>query len=86
MGLKYSERFRQAITALTEEERTQVRESLKLFLFNPRHPSLQLRKLGSHKDLWYMRATQDLRVTLQKDQNIGTLRVVGHHDEALKKP
>ncbi len=86
MELKYSERFRQAILVLTVEERTQVREALKLFLFNPRHPSLQLRKLGGHRGLWYMRASQDLRITIQKDKNIWTLRVVGHHDEALKKP
>lgn len=86
MNLRYADRFRGAFLALTDTERTQIRQALKLFMSNPRHPSLRLRKLSGRRNIWYMRAGRDLRITLQKDGDIWTLRVVGHHDKALGQP
>lgn len=66
MELRYTERFRKAFRSLSEAERQQVRKALKLFLANPRHPSLRLARLTGYPDIWYIRASRDLRITLQR--------------------
>lgn len=83
--LYYSERFSKSFLALTQAEQTQVRSALKLFLTDPRHPSLRVRKLNG-QSIWYLRASRELRITLQPSECDWILRNVGHHDPVLRNP
>ncbi len=66
------------IQALTEKQ-------LALLLENPRHPSLQLRKMKGYKDLWEGRITIHYRFTFKIVGETCLLRRIGTH-EIYKNP
>lgn len=86
LEVSYTERFRQAFGQLGDAEQARVVQALELFMSNPRHPSLRLRKLTGQQNIWYMRASRDLRITLENHGDTWLLRVVGPHDKALRQP
>ena len=58
---------------------------LKLFLENPRHPSLRVKKMEDPRDLWEGRITRGYRFTFQIRGDLCTLRRIGAHD-VLRNP
>lgn len=63
-----------------------VEKQLKLFLSNPRHPSLGIKKIQGSKNIWEGRITKDIRFTFQIDRDTYILRRIGRHNEVLRKP
>jgi mRNA interferase RelE/StbE len=55
-------------------------EQLAFFIGNPRHPSLQVKKIKGHRDIWEGRITESYRLTFQIVGDVYLLRRVGTHD------
>jgi len=66
------------IQALAEKQ-------LALLLENPRHPSLQVKKMKGYKELWEGRITINYRFTFKIVGETYLLRRIGTH-EIYKKP
>ena len=60
-------------------------KQLALFLADPRHPSLQIKKMQDPRNIWEGRITRDYRFTFQVDGEMYILRRLGTHD-ILRKP
>lgn len=60
-------------------------KQLTLFLADPRHPSLQIKKMQDPRNIWEGRITRGYRFTFQVEGNVYILRRLGMHD-ILKKP
>jgi mRNA-degrading endonuclease YafQ of YafQ-DinJ toxin-antitoxin module len=56
-----------------------------LFLENPKHPSLHIKKMKGHPEIWEGRITRDYRFTFKVVENTYFLRRIGTHD-ILKTP
>ena len=80
------ERFRRSYQHLPREIRRKVDKQLRLLADNPRHPSLQVKHIKGTKGLWEARADLHYRLTFEMTADTIYLRVVGHHDEVLKRP
>jgi mRNA interferase RelE/StbE len=78
MQIERTTRFVRSYSRLTPEERQQVDTRLALLAENPQHPSLQARKWSG--DIWYGRASRDLRFFYEVKSDICSLLDVGHHD------
>jgi mRNA-degrading endonuclease RelE of RelBE toxin-antitoxin system len=81
MRLQYTEPFLEDYDALPPKIQQRVEKQLRLLLSNPRHPSLQTRKLQKdpHGKTWYSRVTNDYRFTFEIQGDIYVLRRVGQH-------
>ena len=62
-----------------------VHKKLALLLSNPRHPSLNIKKMQDPRDIWEARISDSYRFTFQIKGDVYILRKVGAHD-ILKKP
>jgi mRNA-degrading endonuclease RelE of RelBE toxin-antitoxin system len=47
---------------------------------NPRHPSLNVKKMQDPRNIWEARVTKGYRLTLQMDGDVCILRRLGTHD------
>ena len=56
-----------------------------LLMENPRHPSLRIKIIKGHPNIWEGRVTKDYRFTLQISVETYLLRRIGTHD-ILKTP
>jgi hypothetical protein len=70
---------------LPEEVKTLARRKLALFVENPRHPSLHIKKMHDPRDIWEGRITKSYRFTFQIKGEFYILRRIGTHD-ILKTP
>lgn len=70
---------------LTRHIQTLAEKQLALFLENPRHPSLHVRKMQGREDLWEGRITIHYRFTFKIVGDTYHLRRIGTH-EIYKKP
>jgi mRNA-degrading endonuclease RelE of RelBE toxin-antitoxin system len=86
MFLERTERFKRAYKKLDEAKRGRVQKALQLLAENPRHPSLQVKRMQGTNGIWEARASLSLRITLEMDSETILLRNVGEHDETLKRP
>jgi len=87
MGVAIADSFYKSLAKLTREEQDRVRETVFLFLQNPRHPSLKMHKLEKlkTKGFWSLYVNMDLRIILYEHPQVGfILAYVGHHDEAYR--
>ena len=85
MIIRLTPRFERSFTRLTKSEMESVRKALALLTDNPRHPSLQVKKMQG-KNVWEARASSRLRLTFDVVGNIFYMRHVGKHDKVLKNP
>ena len=58
---KTTKRFREALAELPKEIQRQARQSYKLFKQDPRHPSLQFKKVHATKPVYSARISLDYR-------------------------
>ena len=86
MRIRYTPHFKRAFAKLSREEKAIAVQKLELFAGNPRHPSLQSKKIKGSNDVWESRVNRDIRFTWQYCEDGVRLRVTGHHDEALTAP
>jgi len=87
MKIRRLARFKKSYQRLSAKIQKKVDRGLTLLFSNPRHPSLQVRKLESHSSIWYIRVDLNHRLTFEFDEE-GTLilRNVGSHDPTLTRP
>ena len=69
---------------LSRDAQLLVDKAILLLETNPRHPSLQIKKMKGTKHVWEGRASISHRFTFEWEGNVITLRRVGPHD-ILKK-
>jgi mRNA interferase RelE/StbE len=81
MKLEFTDSFNEDYDALPDEMKKRTDKALRLFVANPRHPSLQAAKMEGCKNVWEARVTNDYRFTYSmKKGGICVLRRVGPHD------
>ncbi len=85
-----SERFKQAFRSLPKEIQKKAGRTLRLMTEDLSYPSLGVKKVQGHKDIWEARVDIKYRLTFQYEQADGEtlciLRNVDNHDECLKNP
>ena len=79
-------RFERAFAKLTAEQAQRVNEAISRFAHDPSHPSLRVKRMQGTEHLWEARASQDLRITFERDGDRVVFRNVGHHDVTLRSP
>ena len=82
-----SESFRRWYAKLPVIDQKKVKKTLRLLAENYRHPSLQSKPVEGAPGIFEARVDQDYRLTYERlSGDIIRIRVVGKHDEVLKKP
>ena len=85
MQLLRTERFKKDFQRLPTEIQDRSRKAFERFVANPRHPSLQVKKMDGAPDIWELRVSDNYRVTLQRFQGGVLLRRIGTHN-ILRQP
>ena len=85
MQLLRTERFRKDFRHLPRDIQGKLPRVLERFLANPRHPSLQVKKMEGVRDIWELRVSDNYRVTFQFVQEGVLLRRIGTHN-VLRRP
>ena len=85
MILARTRRFKKEFEALPSPIQVRARKQFALFLTNPRHPSLQIKKMRGHQNLWEGRITQNYRFTFRVEGETFFLLRIGTHD-LLRQP
>ena len=85
--IKFTRRFLKSFARLPAAVQEKIKKQIALLAENPRHPSLQTKPIQGVQGIYEARVDSDFRMTYQRDaDDTLVLRVVGKHDEALKKP
>ncbi len=79
-GYEFSSRFRKDYRALSKEIQDIFETKLLLFLDNPRHPSLRVKRLVGTADRWEGSVTMNYRFTFQFAEGKVFFRRIGAHD------
>lgn len=79
MESKTTRRFRDALAALPRNVQRRANEAYKLFQENPRHPSLQFKKVHSTLPAYSVRITDDYRTVGLLDEGVIVWFWIGSH-------
>jgi len=79
-GYEFSSRFRKDYRALPKEIQDIFETKLPLFLDNPSHPSLQVKRLVGTADRWEGSVTINYRLTFQLAEGKALFRWIDAHD------
>lgn len=80
MKLQLTERFAGDYDRLPQHLQLRVDKALELLLDNPRHPSLPIKKIKGHENLWEGRVTLHYRLIFSIEGDTYLLLRVGTHD------
>ena len=80
------ERFRKSYQHLPSSLQRKVDKQLRFLVENLRHPSLQVKPIKGARGLWEARVDLHYRMTFEMIGDAISLRVVGNHDDVLKRP
>jgi len=80
MKLQPTERFAQDYEELPQHVQRRVDKTLELLLADPRHPSLQIKKIKGHENRWEGRVALHYRVIFMIESDAYVLLRVGTHD------
>jgi mRNA-degrading endonuclease RelE of RelBE toxin-antitoxin system len=80
MKLRPTERFAKDYERLPEQLQRRVDKALGLLLANPRHPSLQIKKLKGSESRWEGRVSRQYRLIFTIAEDTYVLLRVGTHD------
>ncbi|MCB0200973.1 MAG: hypothetical protein H6649_14570 [Caldilineae bacterium] len=86
MRLIRTERFKRAYRKLENQEQERVKQALVRLLADRTYPALRVKRVQGTAKIWELRASRDIRVTFEIEDNTIILRNVGHHDPTLKNP
>jgi len=81
-----TERFKRAYRKLEKQEQERVKQALIQLLADRAHPGLRVKRVQETAKVWELRASRDIRVTFEIEENTIILRNVGHHDLTLRNP
>jgi mRNA interferase RelE/StbE len=85
--LTRTERFKKSVLELDEKTREKLKKQLGHLMADPRHPSLQIKKIKGTRTIFEARVNDFYRFTFEYGENNEIiLRVVGPHNSAVKKP
>ncbi len=85
MKTLHTKAFQRDFQDLPREIQSQAEKQLALFVENPRHPSLRIKKMEGFRNIWEGRITRSYRFTFQLEDDTVILRRIGTHD-TLKHP
>ncbi len=81
LQITYTSRFQKHYKTLSQKEKTQFRTNLELFVENPLHPSLRVKRLQGTDDLFEFSVNMDIRVIwYYEGEALVALVDIGHHD------
>jgi len=86
MKIKAYRRFLKAYRHLPEDVQKKVDKQITLLSKDYKYPSLHSKKIKGREGIWEARVDIHHRLTFEIIDNTIFLRVVGNHDEALRKP
>lgn len=90
MRFRRTKRFKNAFRTLPVPIQEKAIKALRLLAENPRHPSLQVKKIQGTENIWEARVDRKYRFTFQleneNDQTAVVLRNIDNHDDCLKNP
>ena len=81
-----TERFKRAYKKLTPQEQERAKRAILLLGENPRHPSLQVKKMQGTDGICEARYSRGGRITFGMDGGAVMLRNIGEHDATLNRP
>ena len=81
LQITYSDRFQKHYKKLSQEEKNLFRRKLSIFVENPLHPSLRVKRLLGTDELFEFSVNMDIRVIwFYEGETIVALIDIGHHD------
>lgn len=86
MAIVITDRFRKAYHRLPQPVQQRVKKALRQLDENPRHPSLQVKKIGGTADIYEVRVDRRYRMSFQFEDKDRIMRNVDDHDDCLKNP
>jgi mRNA-degrading endonuclease RelE of RelBE toxin-antitoxin system len=86
MKIKAYESFRQAYLKLPSAIQKKADRQLSVLAENVYHSSLHTKKIKGKEGIWEARVDFHYRMTFEIVEDTIMLRVIGNHDEVLKKP
>ena len=85
--IELTDSFQRWYARLPDKIKKKTQKALRLLAENPRHPSLRSKPIEGARWIFEARVDQKYRLTFERlPGNVLRIRVVGKHDEALKKP
>ena len=85
MRIQTTRPFDEDYSSLPESIKERADKQFIILIENPHHPSLRLKKIKGHPNIWEGRVTKSYRFTFQISGEIYLLRRIGTHD-ILKTP
>jgi mRNA-degrading endonuclease RelE of RelBE toxin-antitoxin system len=85
MKILWTPPFERDFRALPRPLQKRVEKTLRLLALNPRHPSLQAKKMEGTQKVWEARVSLSYRITYQLAEDALLLRRVGTHDILRKE-
>lgn len=79
--ITYSKAFQKHYKKLSDIEKKQTKNKLKLFIEDPIHPSLRTKKIQGADGIWESSVNMDIRIIWFYENNeLIVLLDIGHHD------
>ena len=75
-----TERFKKNYQKLPAEIKKAAQKQLSFLLSDPRHPSLNMKKMQDPRNIWEARVGRSYRFTFQMHDDTYILRTIGTHD------
>jgi mRNA-degrading endonuclease RelE of RelBE toxin-antitoxin system len=85
MKIQTTKHFDKGFANLPPTIKKRAREKLSLFIENPQHPSLRVKKMQGHAYIWEGSISKNYRFTFQIHEDVCMLRRIGTYD-ILNKP
>jgi mRNA-degrading endonuclease RelE of RelBE toxin-antitoxin system len=84
-GFRRTASFERDYARLPKTVQDEFWEQIRRLFSDPRHPSLDIKKMQGHREIWRGKITRGYRFTFQIDGDDYVFRRIGPHD-ILKKP
>lgn len=85
MEVYRTQAFERDFAHLTYDIQKRFEAKFGLFILNPAHPSLRVKKMGGTENIWEARITKGYRFTFMLHSQACILRRIGTHD-ILRNP
>lgn len=80
MKISWPEKFSKKYHALPKDIQERFDEKIQLFVNNPHHPSLRVKKMSGTGNTWEASINKNYRWTFEWDKEMIRLRYIGTHD------
>jgi len=80
MKILFTNTFVRNYRKLPKDIQDAVDKQLELLMSDPKHPSLNIKKMNDPRNIWEGRVTRSYRFTFQMEDDTFIMRKVGTHD------